>query len=148
MVCVPFDRGPSCQTLSTAGAKSFRVSPSIRFGVHIIPKKQKQEQNIGRTFKVHRKNARKDPIEKAHLNQRRRANSDGPHYEPPQAGTERREALNEIERLERPKQMKSEREAKLLVAALERPGHPAFAANVAPSISDGLIGTPTPRSKS
>jgi hypothetical protein len=30
---------------------------------------------------------------------------------------ERREALNEIERLERPKQMKSEREAKLLVAA-------------------------------
>jgi hypothetical protein len=38
------------------------------------------------------------------------------------------EALNEIERLERPKQMKSEREAKLVVAALERPGHPAFAA--------------------
>jgi hypothetical protein len=30
---------------------------------------------------------------------------------------ERREALNEIERLERPKRMKSEREAKLLVAA-------------------------------
>ena len=76
---------------------------------------------------------------------------------------ERREALYEIERLERPKRLKSEREAKLLVAAWNGI-HPcgfsllsgcdfilgAFApvaANVAPSISDGLIGTLTPRSK-
>ena len=72
VVCMPFDRGPSCQTLSTAGAKSLRISPSIRFGVLIIPKKLKQEQNIGRAFKVHRKNARKNSIEKAHLNCRTR----------------------------------------------------------------------------
>jgi hypothetical protein len=72
VVCVPFDRGSSCQTLSTAGAKSFRISPSIPFGVLIIPKKQKQEQNIGRTFKVHRKNARKESIWKVNLKPRLR----------------------------------------------------------------------------
>ena len=60
-----------------AGAKSFRISPSIRFSLQIVPKKQKQEQNIGRTFKVCRKNARKNSICKAHLKNRRRTNSDG-----------------------------------------------------------------------
>ena len=81
---------------------------------------------------------------------------------------ERREAFNEIERIEGPERMKSERDAKLLGRCVERSRHPAFtrvvfpnhpgctdrtailswvplppvAANVAPSISDGLIATP------
>jgi Ni,Fe-hydrogenase III small subunit len=53
-------------------------------------KKQKQEQNMGCTIKVHRKNERKVSIEKAHLNQRRRANLDGPNQEPPRLERERR----------------------------------------------------------
>jgi hypothetical protein len=61
-----------------AGAKSFRISPSIRFSLQIVPKKQrKQEQKVGCTFKVRRKNARKNSICKAHLKNRRKTNSDG-----------------------------------------------------------------------
>jgi hypothetical protein len=105
VVYVPFDWGPSCQTLSTAGARSFRVSPSIRFVVLVFPKKQKQEQNVGRTFKVHRKNAKKDSICKAHLKNGRRTNSDGSNEKPPQIEREGREVLDEIERIERPKRM-------------------------------------------
>src|SRR5215831_11465476 len=78
VVFVPFNGGPSRQTLSTAGAESFRISPSLRFSLQIVPKKQrKQEQKVGCTFKVRRKNARKNSICKAHLKNRRRTNSDG-----------------------------------------------------------------------
>jgi hypothetical protein len=69
---MPVDRHPSRQALSAAGADSFRVSPSPRFGVLVFPKKQKQEQNMGCTIKVHRKNERKVSIEKAHLEPRLR----------------------------------------------------------------------------
>src|SRR5665811_1286462 len=48
----------SCQALSAAGAESFRVSPSLRFGILIIPKKQKQEQNMGCNLKATRQMAR------------------------------------------------------------------------------------------
>jgi hypothetical protein len=136
---MPLDRHPSCQTLSTAGADSFRVSPSIRFGVLIIPKKQKQEQKVGCTFKVHRKNARKDSIEKAHLNHRRRADSDGSHEKPPQTRTGAPRGVKRDRASRTPEADEVRARSQTARRSLERPGHPACTRVFFPTIRAALI---------